>query len=622
MGETPVSHWKGFIVAGLKDASRTCYCGEPRSSDVGKSVVLKGWAHNRRDHGGLIFIDLRDRTGLCQVVLNPSTMDPEHFEQAHALRSEYVLAVRGQVAPRLEGTVNPNLATGEIEVNVSEFEVLNTSRPVPFRLDEYGNVTEEVRLRYRFLDLRRAEMQRNVVLRAQAMRAAREYLDRAGFLEIDTPILNKSTPEGARDMLVPSRLNPGTFYALPQSPQLFKQILMVAGYDKYYQIAKCFRDEDFRADRQLEFTQIDLEMSFVRPEDVQTAVEGIIANIYRMTLGVELETPFERISHADAALRYGSDKPDLRFGLEIQDLTPLLREGGCSFKVFNSILDSGGAVRAFRVPGGGRMYSTTQLKPEGDLNKVARANGAGGMAWFRVEEPSDEAPGGLASNIAKFFTPELLAGMRETMQGEPGDLILFVADKPAVAAAALGQLRLRVARDNDLIDTSRPRFCWVTDFPYFAYNDKEKCWEPEHHPFTMMVDEDVERVRAGQFEDIRSMSYDLVLDGVELGSGSIRIHRQDIQALVFKTLGIADEQARIKFGFLLDALQYGAPPHGGFAIGFDRLIMLMAGEKSIRDVIPFPKTQTGACLMSSAPSPVTPEQLDEVGLELAETDEK
>lgn len=605
-------------MTGFVRVPRSCYCGEPRAKDEGKELVLKGWVHHRRDHGGLIFIDLRDRTGLCQVVINPSSMGPDQFKEAHALRGEFVLAVRGRVAPRIDGTVNEKLPTGEIEIKVEEFEVLNKSKPAPFKLDEFAHISEEVRLNYRFLDLRRPEMQRNIILRAKAMRAVREYLDDAGFLEIETPLLNKSTPEGARDMLVPSRLTQGTFYALPQSPQIFKQILMVAGYDRYYQIAKCFRDEDFRADRQLEFTQIDVELSFATEREVQDAIEGMTRHLYRKTMDMELPEPFPRITHADAMLRYGTDKPDLRFGMEIVDLTEVFLAGGCNFKVFSSIIADGGVVRAIRVPGGGSMYSTTQLKLEGDLNKTVQAHGAGGMAWFRVEAPSEEAPSGMTSGISKFFDQELLERMRDAMAGEPGDLVLIVADKPSVAATALGQLRLRVAKDNSLANNDTPCFLWVTDFPYFSYNDKEKRYEPEHHPFTMPVEEDIELIKAGEFKTIRSLSYDLVLNGVELGSGSVRIHNPDTQALIFKTLGISDEQARIKFGFLLDALQYGAPPHAGFAVGFDRILMLMAGENSIRDVIPFPKTQTGACLMSKAPSVVTPEQLDELGLELVE----
>ena len=591
-------------------------------NDIGKELVLKGWVHSRRDHGGLIFIDLRDRTGLCQVVLDPSRLGEAKFEEAHGLRSEYVLAVRGEVAPRIEGTVNPKLPTGEIEVKASSFDVLNTSKPIPFQLDEYSQTNEDIRLRYRYLDLRRPEMQRNMIMRAKVTKATRDYLDENGFIEFETPILNKSTPEGARDFLVPSRLMPGQFYALPQSPQIFKQILMVAGYDRYYQIARCFRDEDLRANRQPEFTQIDVEMSFVTADDICRAMEGLVRYIYKNVGGIEIPDPLPRMAYPEAMLKYGSDKPDLRFGLEIVDLTAEFKAGGCEFKVFNQVIESGGVVRAFRVPGGGSMYSTTQLKPEGDLNKTVRTYGAGGMAWFRVEEPGESAPAGLASNITKFFQADLLGRVRTSMQGQPGDLILLVADREKVAATALGQLRLKVADDNNLRDTSRPNLCWIVDFPLFEYDDKTHTWNPMHHPFTMPFEEDLEALRAGNLGAVRSHAYDLTLNGEELGGGSIRIHREDIQELIFQTLGIDKETARIKFGFLLDALQYGAPPHGGLAFGLDRLMMILLGESSIREVIPFPKTQTGACLMSNAPSPVTTDQLRDLSLELIEIEEK
>lgn len=547
-------------------------------------------------------------------------MDGEKFDQAHDLRNEYVLAVRGVVAPRLEGTVNPKLDTGEIELKVAEFEVLNTSKPVPFQLDEHTTVNEDIRLRYRYLDLRRGEMQRNMIARAKVMKAVRAYLDGSGFIEFETPILNKSTPEGARDFLVPSRLIPGNFYALPQSPQIFKQILMVAGYDKYYQIAKCFRDEDLRANRQPEFTQIDVEMSFVTEDDVCGAMEGLVHAVYSEVGGYEIPLPIPRMKYADAMLRYGSDKPDLRFGLEIQDLTDTFRSGGCDFKVFNQVVEAGGVIRAFRVPGGGAMYSTTQLKPEGELNRVARTYGAGGVAWFRVEEPGESAPGGLASNITKFFKPELLARVREEMQAAPGDLLLLVADKPRTAAVALGQLRLKVADDHNLRDTSKPALCWIVEFPLFEYDEKSHAWSPSHHPFTMPYEEDLDALRRRDLGAVRAHAYDLVLNGEELGGGSIRIHRQDIQSLVFETLGINEQTARIKFGFLLEALQFGAPPHGGLAFGLDRLMMILLGESSIREVIPFPKTQTGTCLMSNAPSAVSDDQLKEVYLKLVDLD--
>jgi len=608
-------------VAGLGETSRSCYCGEPRSAQVGQTLVLKGWVHHRRDHGELIFIDLRDRSGLCQVVLDPSGMEVAQFNAAHALRSEYVIAVKGEIAPRIDGTVNPNLPTGEIEMKVSEFEVLNTSRPVPFKLDEYAQVTEDIRLRFRYLDLRRPEMQRNVILRSKVSSAVREYLDREGFLEIETPILNKSTPEGARDFLVPSRLLQGEFYALPQSPQIFKQILMVAGYDKYYQIARCFRDEDLRANRQPEFTQIDIEMSFITPEDIYRSMEGMMKHVFKVAKDYDVATPFPRIGWGEAMLKYGSDKPDLRFGLEIHELTDIIREGGCDFRVFNTVLESGGVLRAFRVPGGGQMYSTTQLKPEGELNKTVRTYGAGGMAWFRVEQESESAPGGLNSNIVKFFKAETLAAVRTNLGAEVGDLILMVADQADVAAVSLGQLRLKVARENDLIDRSHPSFCWVTDFPLFEYDSKTKEYQPSHHPFTMPHVEDLVALEKGDLGGVRAYAYDLALNGEEVGGGSIRIHRPEIQSLVFRTLGIDEATAQAKFGFLLDALQYGAPPHGGVAFGLDRLMMILLDESSIREVIPFPKTQTGACLMSGAPSAVTTDQLQELSLEMLERED-
>lgn len=605
----------------LAKTPRTCSCGDLRAENVGDKVVLKGWVHHRRDHGGLIFIDLRDIAGITQIKLDPSGMNETKFKEAHSLRNEFVLAIQGEVIPRLEGAANPNLATGDIEVQVEAFEVLNISSPPPFKLDEYAQVSEDIRLRYRFLDLRRPEMQRNMVARAKVTAAVRDYFNGTGFLEIETPLLNKSTPEGARDFLVPSRMMPGQFYALPQSPQIFKQILMVAGYEKYYQIAKCFRDEDLRANRQPEFTQIDVEMSFITPEDIYQVMEGMMAHVFKEAKGEELSLPFPRMEYADAMLRYGSDKPDLRFGLEIEDLTERAKAGGCEFRVFNQVLEKGGVLRAFRVPGGGEMYSTTQLKPEGELNKVVRTYGAGGMAWFRVEEESDSAPGGMASNITKFFSPELLGDLRQTMNAEVGDLILMVADSPGIAATALGQLRLHVARQNELIDKSKTCFCWITDFPLFEYDERTKSYNPSHHPFTMPLEEDLDALRAGELGKVRAYAYDLALNGEEVGGGSIRIHRQDVQSLIFDTLGIGEEEARVKFGFLLDALQFGAPPHGGIAFGLDRLMMILLGEDSIRDVIPFPKTQTGACLMSSAPSPVDPDQLEELGLEMMEQED-
>ncbi len=608
-------------MAGLLDAGRSCYCGDLRADGVGKEFVLKGWVHHRRDHGGLIFIDLRDRFGICQVVLDPSDMDEGQFKQAHGLRAEFVIAVRGKLTNRIEGTVNDKMATGEVELRVEELLVLNTSKPVPFKLDEYAHINEDVRLKYRFLDLRRPEMQKHIILRAKVIRAVRAYLDGDDFLEIETPLLNKSTPEGARDFLVPSRMIAGSFYALPQSPQIFKQILMVAGLEKYYQVAKCFRDEDLRADRQPEFTQIDMELSFVTQEDIFAAVEGMLKHVYSEALGQEITIPFERMSHDDAMLNYGSDKPDLRFAMRIVELSETFASGGCEFKVFNKVLESSGVIRGICVPGGAEFYSNTQLKPDGELNKVVKTYGAGGVAWFRVEDASASESGGLVSSISKFFSAELLSRVREKCGAQTGDLILLVADKPRVAANALGHLRLHVAKGNDLVDESKPNWCWITDFPFFAWDEKSKSWEAEHHPFTMIRDEDVAALESGELGSVRALCYDLVFDGNEVASGSIRIHQQQVQSAMFRALGIDEETAQRKFGFLLDALQYGAPPHGGIALGLDRVLMLMAGEDSIREMIAFPKTQTGACLMSDAPSPVEQDQLVELNLELIETDE-
>jgi aspartyl-tRNA synthetase len=548
-------------------------------------------------------------------------MDPEKFADAHSIRSEFVLAVKGKLIHRIEGTVNPNLPTGEVELEIEEFILLNRSKPVPFKLDEYSHVTEDIRLKFRYLDLRRPEMQRNMMMRSKVTSAIRSHLDAEGFLEFETPILNKSTPEGARDFLVPSRLMPGEFYALPQSPQIFKQILMVAGYDKYYQIAKCFRDEDLRANRQPEFTQIDIEMSFITPEDIYKSMEGLMRHIFKVAWDFDVVTPFQRLSYAEAMLRFGSDKPDLRFGLEIHELTEVFRTKGCEFRVFNNVLETDGAIRGFCVPRGGEMYSTTQLKPEGDLNRVVRTYGAGGMAWFRVEAPSDKAPGGLSSNITKFFKEELLVALKDELGAKEGDLILLVADRPHIAAVSLGQLRLKIARDNDLIDKSKPRFCWITDFPLFEYDERAKQYTPSHHPFTMPNIEDMDNLRKGDLGKVRAYAYDLALNGEEVGGGSIRIHDQEIQSLIFETLGIGEAEAAEKFGFLLEALQFGAPPHGGLAFGLDRLMMTLLNEESIREVIPFPKTQTGACLMSGAPSSVAPGQLEDLRLSLIEIEE-
>ena len=595
-------------------ASRTCYCGEIRAKDAGRVVVLKGWAHYRRDHGGLIFVDLRDREGLAQIVFDPDQLSAERFQTAHGLKSEDVLAIRGKVRLRPEGSANPNLKTGEVEVLIDAFEVLAPSRPLPFQVNEHTHATEDLRLRYRYLDLRRTEMRDNILARAKLFQTVRRFLDGEGLIEVDTPILTRSTPEGARDFLVPSRMNPGTFYALPQSPQLFKQILMVAGFDRYYQISRCFRDEDLRANRQPEFTQIDIELSFVTPEDIFKLIEAMMVTIYRDLKAVEVTPPFPRLKYADAMVRFGSDKPDLRFDLEIEDVTEVFSTG-CNFKVFNAQLERGAVARALRVPGAGSQYSNTQLKPGGELPEVAARYGAKGLAWFRAEEdPGSDCPA-LNSSIAKFFEADCLKRLGEATGARPGDLILIVVDEAATAGAAMGQLRLHIGRELKLIDTSRNEFCWITDFPLLEYDKTEKRWTALHHPFTAPHPGDLEFLESDPGR-VRSLGYDLTLNGEEIGGGSIRIHQRELQERVFSLLGISSEAAQEKFGFLLEALTYGAPPHGGIAFGLDRILMLLQGTDSIRDVIPFPKTQSGTDLMTQAPGAVDPSQLKELGLRL------
>jgi aspartyl-tRNA synthetase len=576
-------------------------CGDLRLDHDGQEVVLKGWVHRRRDHGGLIFVDLRDRTGLTQVVINPQD-NPEQFDDAHALRSEWVLAICGKVRPRPEGTVNEKLPTGQVEVVVSQWIVLNRAGTLPFRIDEHTAINEEVRLRHRFLDLRRPEMQRFLMTRAAAMRATRAYLDAQGFLEIETPILCKSTPEGARDYLVPSRINPGTFYALPQSPQLFKQILMVAGFDRYYQIARCFRDEDLRADRQPEFTQIDVEMSFPTIDEMCVIMEELVAAIWKEVKGVEIDRPFPRLSHADAMLRYGIDRPDLRFGLEIEDLGEIFRE--TEFKVFREVLERKGVVRAIRVPDGAAV-SRKQLD---DLTAFAGRHGAKGMAWIKVQDD-----GAFQSPIAKFFSEPETAALREKTGLAPGDLLVFGAGREKVVCQVLAAVRGELARLMELVDEERLAFAWVLDFPMFEHSEEDGRWYAMHHPFTSPRFEDLGRLD-GDLGAVRALAYDMILNGNEIAGGSIRTHDPEVQGRVFRALGIGDQEAREKFGFLLDALRHGAPPHGGIAFGFDRLIMLLEGTDNIRDVIAFPKTQSAADLMCDAPSDVSEAQLKELFL--------
>lgn len=594
------------IVSEFQNLRRTCYCGELRASDIGKEVVLKGWVHRRRDHGGLIFVDLRDREGICQVVFSPELLSAEEFQRAHKIRNEYVLAVKGKVTHRPPETENPNLKTGEVEVRVTKYEILNTSMPLPFQLDEYSPVSEDVRLRYRYLDLRRAEMQRNIMFRSRLYKVVRDYFYEKGFVEVETPILTKSTPEGARDFLVPSRLNPGTFYALPQSPQLFKQILMIAGFDKYFQIARCFRDEDLRANRQPEFTQIDVEMSFITPDELFEVIEGMMYRIYKEMLGIEIETPFRRMPYKDALLHYGNDKPDLRFDMQIQDVTDVFKSGS-EFKVFNETIEEGGRIRGLVAPGCA-SYSRKQLD---DLTGFVIQYGVGGLAWFKVEGEDK-----LTSPIAKFFSAETIRRLIQQMNAVPNDLILLVADKDERNICdALSNLRLHLGKELGLIKQDQVKLCWIVDFPLLEWNDKEGRWDPAHHPFTSPVPEDIPLLDTDPGK-VRAIAYDLVLNGEEIGGGSIRIHQEEVQEKVFKVIGITPEKAKEKFGFLLEALRMGAPPHGGIAFGFDRIMMILCGEESIRDVIAFPKTQSGICPMTGAPSAVDEQQLRELYIKL------
>ena len=580
---------------------RTHTCGELAEKNIGEVVTLCGWVHTRRDHGGLIFVDLWDKTGLTQVVLNPE-IDKLAHQEAQSLRGNFVISVQGKVRARPEDMVNLKLKTGAIEVYIDELEILNPSSTPPFSCWENQEVGEALRLKHRYLDLRSLELQRNLELRYKITRAVRDVLHHKGFIEIETPILTKSTPEGARDYLVPSRLNPKKFYALPQSPQLFKQTLMVSGMDRYFQIVKCFRDEDLRQDRQPEFTQIDMEMSFVDEDQLFSLAEEMIATIYKETLGIEVGTPFPVLKYKDSINRFGTDKPDLRFGLEIVDVGEVVR--GTGFKVFAQALDAGGQVKAINVKGSAESLSRKALD---DLTEVAKTYGAKGMAWIKIQED------GLQSPIIKFFDKEMLDQLIETVGGEPGDTIVFSADTPTIVADSLANVRLAVARQLKLIDENQIKLAWVTEFPLVEYDAEEKRYVAMHHPFTSPMEEDLDTLQSAPSE-VRARAYDLVLNGNEIGGGSIRIHSKEIQEKIFKMLGIDKEEAELKFGFLLDALQYGAPPHGGIAFGLDRIAMILAGASSIRDVIAFPKTQKATCLMTQAPSEIDLKQMSELKL--------
>jgi aspartyl-tRNA synthetase len=579
---------------------RTHYCGELSAALVERTVSLCGWAHRRRDHGGVIFVDLRDREGLAQVVFDPDR--PEAFAIAERVRGEFVLRVTGRVRRRPEGTVNPDLASGEVEVLAHEVEILNPSVTPPFQIDE-ENLNETTRLTHRALDLRREPMQKNLKLRYRTAMAVRSYLDAHGFIDIETPMLTRSTPEGARDYLVPSRVHPGEFYALPQSPQLFKQLLMVAGYDRYYQIVRCFRDEDLRADRQPEFTQIDIETSFLEESAIQALMEGLVREVFRNVLGVELPDPFPRLTHAEVLARYGVDKPDLRVPLELTELTDLMKD--TEFKVFRQAAQlPGGRVAALKVS------AELTRKEIDDLTPFVAAYGAKGLAYIKVN------PDGLQSPIVKFLAKDLLDRIISRTQAKPGDLIFFGADKAKIVNDALGALRLKLGHDKGLAEKGW-RALWVVDFPMFEWDEEGRRWSAMHHPFTAPKDGHEDLLLSDPARAL-SKGYDMVLNGWEIGGGSVRIHRADVQAKVFKALGISEDEARNKFGFLLDNLQYGAPPHGGIAFGLDRIVALMAGADSIRDVIAFPKTQRAQDLLVRAPSPVDEKQLRELGLRLRE----
>lgn len=585
----------------MEEKKRTHYCGEISARDEGTEVVLFGWVQRRRDLGGLIFVDLRDREGVVQIVFDPDSDEALHAE-ARKIRGEYVLAVVGKVRRRPAGMENTQMLTGEVEVIVSAFEILNEAKTLPFTLDD-EDVSENLRLKYRYLDLRRPAIQKNLILRSRLAMATRQYFNENGFIEVETPFLGKSTPEGARDYLVPSRITKGAFYALPQSPQIFKQLLMVSGFDRYFQIVKCFRDEDLRADRQPEFTQIDVEMSFITEDDIMKMMEGLMKAIFKTCLNIDLPLPFPRLKYADAMARYGKDNPDIRFGMEIVDLTEIV--GNSDFRLFSETAGNGGAVKAIRAAGA----ATLSRKELDTLKEFAAVYGAKGLVWAKVNASDWTSP------AFKFLTPQEVETIGRAMNASEGDVLIFVADTQKIVNDALGNLRLHLARKLNLIDTNALAFTWITEFPLMEYSETEKRFVSTHHPFTSPFIEDLPFLTTDPSK-VRARAYDLVLNGSEIGGGSIRIHRKDIQAQVFSALGLGDEEARSKFGFLLDALEYGAPPHGGLAFGLDRLTMIMTGADSIRDVIAFPKTQKAACLMSDAPSEVSAEQLAELSLKI------
>ena len=596
----------GEEMTGLKRSHMCCDVSEEL---IGSEVTVMGWVQRRRDLGQLIFIALRDRTGLVQAVVDGNNSAPELFKKAESVRSEYVLAIRGKVAPRTEGNVNKNMKTGAIEIIAEELRILSESETTPFQVEDEITVKDDLRLKYRYIDLRRPCQLKNMILRHKTAQVIRNFLSDEGFLEIETPVLGKSTPEGARDYLVPSRVHPGSFYGLPQSPQLYKQLLMVSGMDRYYQIAKCFRDEDLRADRQPEFTQVDMELSFVDVDDIIDVNERLIKKVFKEILDVDVPIPMQRMKYKDAMERYGSDKPDVRFGMELHNITDIVRE--TEFVVFKNAIEDGGSVRAINANGCGH-YPRKQIDSLVEFVKTYKAKG---LAWIVVNDD-----GSLKSQIAKFFTPEKLQEIVDALEGKPGDLILICADADRIVFDSLGALRCEIARRQELTRPDDFRFLWVTEFPMFEWDDEENRYVAEHHPFTCPMDEDLPLLDTDPSK-VRAKAYDMVLNGFELGGGSIRIHRRDIQQKIFSLLGFSDEDAQERFGFLLDAFKYGVPPHGGLAFGFDRIIMLMTGSSSIRDVIAFPKVKDASCPLTDAPGTVDDKQLDELGIAIVKTEE-
>ncbi len=591
----------------MKGLVRSHRCAELSSANIGETVTVMGWVQKNRNKGGIVFVDLRDRSGILQLIFENGSVSEEDFEKAGRLRSEFVIAAVGVVEAR-SGAVNENLATGEIEIRVNELRILSESDTPPFPIEENSKTKEELRLKYRYLDLRRPDLQKNLIMRSKVATLTRQFLDEEGFLEIETPILVGSTPEGARDYLVPSRVHQGSFYALPQSPQLFKQLLMCSGYDRYFQIAKCFRDEDLRADRQPEFTQIDMELSFVDVDDVIDVNERLIAKIFRDILDVEVPLPIQRMTWQEAMDRFGSDKPDVRFGMELVDVSETVKD--CDFVVFKGALENGGSVRGINAKGQGEM-------PRKKIDKLvdfAKDFGAKGLAYIAIQPD-----GSVKSSFAKFMTEEEMAALIQKMDGENGDLLLFAADKNKVVWDVLGNLRLELARQLELLDKGEYKFLWVTEFPLLEWNEDQNRFQAMHHPFTMPMDEDLQYIDSDPGR-VRAKAYDIVLNGTELGGGSVRIFNRDIQNKMFEVLGFTPEQAEEQFGFLLNAFKYGVPPHAGLAYGLDRLIMLMAKEDSIRDVIAFPKVKDASCLMTEAPTRVEQKQLDELGIALVEVE--